>query len=194
MLSTQWHIVAMQLLNDRWLSVTGDRFFQIGIRTFLHQGDEMKTTYKISLLFVALLLAVNTFAQERKVKRSELPASVEKAVEEQSKGATIRGFSEEKENGQTTYEVEMVVNGHSKDVQMDANGAVIEIEEKVDLQAVSAEVRAGLQAKAGKGKITKVESITKKDKLVAYEAQIVTQGKKSEVQIGPDGKPLDHEE
>ncbi len=154
----------------------------------------MKTAYKISLLSVALLIAVSTFAQERRVQRSELPASVEKTVEEQSKGATIHGFSEEKENGQTMYEVEMVVNGHSKDVQMDANGAVIEIEEQVDLQAMSAEVRAGLQAKAGKGKIMKVESITKKGKLVAYEAQIVTHGKKSEVQFGPDGKLLDHEE
>jgi hypothetical protein len=71
---------------------------------------------------------------------------------------------------------------------------VIEVEEQVELQAVPAEVKAGLQAKAGKGKITKVESITKKDKLVAYEAQVVTDGKKSEVQVGPDGKPLDHEE
>jgi hypothetical protein len=154
----------------------------------------MKTNHKICLLVVSLVLVGSAFAQEKKIKRSELPAAVEKAVVEQSKGATIRGFSEEKENGQTTYEVEMLVDGHSKDVQMDANGAVIEIEEQVDLQAVSAEVRAGLQAKAGKGKITKVESITKKDKLVAYEAQVVTDGKKSEVQVGVDGKPLGHEE
>jgi hypothetical protein len=88
----------------------------------------------------------------------------------------------------------MLVNGHTKDVQMDANGAVIEIEEQVDSEAVSSEVRAGLQAKAGKGKIAKIESITKKEKLVAFEAQVVTNGKKSEVQVGPDGQPLDHEE
>ena len=31
-------------------------------------------------------------------------------------------------------------------------------------------------------------------KLVAYEAQVTTNGKRSEVQVGPDGKPLDHEE
>lgn len=154
----------------------------------------MKTNHKIGLLLVSLVLVGSALAQEKKIKRSDLPAAVEKTVVVQSKGATIRGFSEEKENGQTTYEAEMLVNGHSKDVQMDANGAVIEIEEQVDLQAVSAEVRAGLQAKAGKGKITKVESITKKDKLVAYEAKVVTEGKKSEVQVGPDGKPLDHEE
>src|SRR5258705_4801435 len=154
----------------------------------------MKTN-KICLLVLSLVLLGSAFAQERKIKRSELPAAVEKTVVEQSKGATIRGFSEEQgKNGQTTYEVEMIFNGHSKDVQMDAHGAVIEIEEQLDLQAVPAAVRAGLEAQAAKGKITKIESITKKDKLVAYEAQVVTDGKKSEVQVGPDGKPLDNEE
>ena len=154
----------------------------------------MKTNREICVLVVGLMVVGSAFAQEKKIKRSELPAAVERTVVEQSKGATIRGFSEEKENGQTTYEAEMLVDGHTKDVQMDSNGAVMEIEEQVDLQTMSAEVKAGLEAKAGKGKITKVESITKKDKLVAYEAQVVTDGKKSEVQVGPDGKPLDHEE
>jgi hypothetical protein len=79
-------------------------------------------------------------------------------------------------------------------VQMSPDGTVIEIEEQVDLQSLSEEVRAGLQTKASNGKITKLESITKKDKLVAYEAQVETGGKKSEIQVGPDGKPLDHEE
>lgn len=139
------------------------------------------------------MLAGSALAQEKKIKRPELPPAVEKAVVEQSKGATIRGFSEEKENGRTTYEVEMLVDGHSKDVQMDPNGAVIEIEERVDLQVVSSEVRAGLQAKAGKGKITKVESITKKISWSPMK-RVVTDGKKSEVQVGVDGKLLDHEE
>jgi hypothetical protein len=158
------------------------------------EGVKVKKNNRICLLGVCLVLVASAFSQEKKIKRSDLPAAVEKSVVEQSKGATIRGISEEKVNGQTTYEVEMLVNGHGKDVQMDANGAVIEIEEQVDLQALSATVSAGLRAKAGKGKITKVESITKKDKLVAYEAQVVTGGKKFEVQVGPDGKPLNHEE
>lgn len=134
------------------------------------------------------------FYARKKIKRSNLPAAVEKTVVEQSKGATIRGFSEEKENGLITYEVEMHVNGHTKDVQIDANGVVIEVEEQLDLQALSTQVRAGLQEKAGDGKILKVESITKKEKLVAYEAKVATNGKKSEIQVGSDGEPLDHEE
>jgi hypothetical protein len=155
---------------------------------------EMKVNCSIGVLLVGVMLTVSAFAQEKKIKRSELPAAVEKTVVEQSKGATIRGFSEEKKNGQTIYEVEMLVNGHSKDVQIDAKGAVTEVEEQVGMDALPSTVRAGLEAKAGRGKITKVESITKKEKLVAYEAQVLTDGKKSEVQVGPDGKPLAHEE
>jgi hypothetical protein len=153
-----------------------------------------KAMQRVYFLIVGFMLTGTAFGQEKKIKRSELPPAVEKTVVQQSNGATIRGFSKEKENGQTTYEVEMIVNGHSKDVQMDSNGAVIEVEEQIDLETLPADVKAGLQARAGEGKITKVESITKKDKLVAYEAQVVTGGKKSEVQVGPDGKPLDHEE
>jgi uncharacterized membrane protein YkoI len=154
----------------------------------------MKTTYLAVLAAFGLIVAGSASAQEKKLKRSDLPPAVEKTVAEQSKGATIEGFSTEKENGKTMYEVSLVVNGHSKDITMAEDGAIAEVEEQVNLDALPADVKAGLQAKAGSGKITQVESLTKKDKLVAYEAQITTNGKKSEVQVGPDGKPLDHEE
>ena len=132
--------------------------------------------------------------QEKKIQRSDLPQAVEKTVVEQSRGATIKGFSQEEENGQTLYEAEMIVNGHSKDVEMDQNGSVVAVEEQVQLESLPQEVRAGLQSKAGSGKIVKVESISKKNALVAYEAKVMSNGKKSEIQVGPDGKPLDHEE
>jgi uncharacterized membrane protein YkoI len=133
-------------------------------------------------------------AQEKKLQRSDLPPAVEKTVAAQSQGATIKGFSQEKENGKTFYEAEMMVDGHSKDVLIDPAGNVVEVEEQVALDSLPAAVKDGLQGKAGKGKISKVESLTKHDKLVAYEAVVQTDGKKKEIQVGPDGKPLDHEE
>lgn len=154
----------------------------------------MKKYFMAAFAAGVLLLASGASAPEKKIKRSDLPPAVEKTVAAQSSGATIRGFSTEKENGQTLYEAEMTVNGHSKDVSMTADGSIVEVEEQVALDSLSPEVKAGLQAKAGKGKILKVESLTKKDKLVAYEAKVETDGKKSEIQVGPDGKPLDHEE
>jgi hypothetical protein len=143
------------------------------------------------MLIVGLLFVPSAAAQEKKIKRSDLPPAVEKTVAAQSVGATIKGFSKENEKGQTYYEAEMIVNGHTKDVLIDA---IVEVEEQVAIDALPTDVKAGLQAKAGEGKLVKVETITKKDKLVAYEAQVTKGGKKSEVQVGPDGKPLDHEE
>jgi hypothetical protein len=147
-------------------------------------------------VIAASLCAVSLPAQEheKKLNRSDLPAAVEKTVAANTQGATIRGFNEEKEKGQTYYEAELTVNGHSKDILIDPTGAVVEIEEQVDFASLPAAVQSGLQAKAGSGKLGKVESITKHDKLEAYEAKVMTNGKRSEVQVGPDGKPLDHEE
>jgi hypothetical protein len=143
------------------------------------------------LLFPILVFAQD---QENKISRSDLPPAVEKTVAEQTKGAKIRGFSEEKENGQTVYEAELMVDGHSKDILVDENGRVVEIEEQVLIESLVPAVRDGLRAKAGSGKVVKVEKLMKKGKLVAYEAKVLINGKKSEVQVGPDGKPLDHEE
>lgn len=132
--------------------------------------------------------------QEKRINRSELPPSVEKTVVTQSRGSTIRGFSQEKEKGQTFYEAELMVNGHSKDVLMDEQGNVVEVEEQVAIDSLSPSVGAALQSKAGSGRIVKVESLTKKGRLVAYEAQVRTNGKKSEIQVGPQGESLAHEE
>ena len=147
------------------------------------------------LLFVTISLGI-AFAQEqeRKIRRADLPPAVEKTVASESQGATVEGFSEEKENGQTYYEAEMMVSGHSKDVLIDKNGAIVEVEEHVALGSLPPDVKNGLQQKCGSGKILKVESLTKRGKLVAYEAKVEANGKKKEIQVGPDGKALDHEE
>jgi hypothetical protein len=146
------------------------------------------------IAFTTLLFSAMAIAQEQKIKRSDLPPAVEKTVAAESKGATVRAFTQETENGQVNYEAELMVNGHSKDIAMDASGAIVEVEEQVAIDSLPASVKGGLQAKAGGGKLLKVESIVKHDKLVAYEAQIIKGGKRSEVQVGPAGKPLEHEE
>jgi hypothetical protein len=144
----------------------------------------------ILLLAAGVAFVTTAQAQEKKIKREELPAAVEKTVAEQSKGATIRGFSREVEKGKTSYEVALTVNGHGKDISMDEKGNIVEIEEEVSLDTLPAAVKEGLEKAAGSGKIGKVESLTKNGKLVAYEAVVKTGTKKSEVQVGPDGKKL----
>lgn len=123
----------------------------------------------------------------------DLPEAVRKTVEEQRKGATLRGLAREVENGKTFYEAELKVNGHNKDVLIDPSGAVVEIEEQVSLSSLPAAVKATILKKAGKGKVTAVESITRNNAIEAYEAHVKTAGKKSEIKVGADGKLISAE-
>jgi hypothetical protein len=145
-------------------------------------------------LLTSVLFALPAMAQDKKLTRDQLPAAIQRTVDEQSKGATVRGFSMEKENGKTSYEAQLTVNGKPRDISMDSSGAITEVEDQVEFASLPDAVQAGLKKKTGQGKILKVESLTKKDKLVAYEAVVETAGKKHEVQVGPDGKPLAHKE
>jgi len=140
----------------------------------------------VSLTFVA--------SAEKKIERSALPSAVEKTVQAQSQGATIKGFSTETENGVFQYEVEMMVNGHSRDIAIAKDGTLLEVEEEVAINTLPASVQSALTAKAAGAKITKIESLTKKDKLVAYEAATLKGTKKGEIQVGPSGEKLSHEE
>ena len=140
------------------------------------------------------LLTMNAVASEKTLKKSDLPAAVQKTADEQSKDAVIRGYSSEVEGGPLQYEVAMTVAGHTREVSIAPDGRLLEIEEEIAWDALPASVRQGLERAAGGGKVAKVESLTKQGKLVAYEAEVVKGGKRSEVQVGPEGKPLAHEE
>lgn len=139
-------------------------------------------------------LTFTAAAQEKKIERSALPAAVEKAVQAETKGTDIKGFAEEREHGKIFYEVETISNGHARDVLFAADGTIAEIEEEVAFDSLHPDVQAGLRKKAAGAPIQKVESLTKKGKLVAYEAVIKRSGKSAEIQVGPDGQGLAHEQ
>jgi hypothetical protein len=156
----------------------------------------MQVRYSATSIIMAMALcwAGGAFGQEEQLKELDLPDAVQKTVSEQSKGATVKGYRREPENGVVAYEVALIVNGHSKDITMDGLGNVTEVEEEIDMKTLPVGVREGLQKQAGKAGIGKVESLTKRGTLVAYEAQIHSGKKHSEIQVGPDGKSLDHKE
>ena len=133
-------------------------------------------------------------AQEKTLTRAQLPAAVEKTVAAESKGAIVQGFSTEVEDGKTLYEASLKVNGRARNLSIDKDGTLLEVEDEVAMASLPPAVQAALQKAAGTGTINIVESLTKKGKLVAYEATVKTGTKSSEIQVGPDGKKLAHEE
>lgn len=148
-------------------------------------------TVTVAVMLTAVLSAA---AADKKVERSALPKAVEATVQQQSQGATIKGFTSDTEDGVFEYEAEMMMNGHSKDIAIAKDGTLLEVEEQVAMDSLSGAVKSALAAKAPGAKITKVESLTKQGKLVAYEAATLKGTKKGEIQVGPAGEKLTHEE
>jgi hypothetical protein len=159
------------------------------------EDEEMRKPSPIKIIIFIVVLNLLCFGvvfcqeeNEQRVKMRELPKAVQETMREQSKGATIKGFSKEVEHGQTYYEVEMKVNGHGKDVLIDSNGAVVEIEETVALESLPPDVRVTIEQNADQGKVYKVESITKNGAIAVYEAVVQKGSKKAEIKVKPDGK------
>jgi len=146
----------------------------------------MKTQLRI--LAGATLAAGLAFAAEKPAKLSDLPPAVQKAIEAQTKGAEIKGFSTETEKGKTFYEAETRLNGHGRDLLFDKTGRLVEVEEETALDAIPAPARSAIQKKAGDGKVLKVEMVTSGSN-VSYEAEIEKNGKKSEFAVKSDGTP-----
>jgi uncharacterized membrane protein YkoI len=149
----------------------------------------------IGLLFssAALLLGGPALAAEKKaagpasIPLASLPPAVQATVHEQTKGAVIHNISKEIENGKTVYEIETKVGGRSRDMIVGADGALMVVESQVVLDSLPAPVRSTFLKSTGTGKIIVLESVTLKDSLVYYEAQIMTAGKRSEVKVDPTG-------
>jgi uncharacterized membrane protein YkoI len=141
-------------------------------------------------LFISLLLAIvfGSFAPaaEKRIKKTDLPPAVLKTAEEQAKGASVKGYTKETEDGQTFYEVETVAGGRIRDILIDTSGKLVEVEEQRDLGSVPAPVKAALQKS---GKVLKVESVTRRG-TVTYEAVVQSSGKKSEVNVDAGGRIL----
>src|SRR5262249_7280207 len=100
-------------------------------------------------------------AQDQRAKIKSLPPAVQKTVEEQSKGAQIRGISKEVEKRKTQYELELTVDGRSRDMIIDPTGAILEVEEGVTLESLSPAVKAEIEKSLGGAKLLKLETVTK---------------------------------
>ena len=141
----------------------------------------MRSSVVLALSFAATSVALS--AQSARTSRP--PATVQRVIEqEQSAGGTLKNVTTEKEHGVTVYEIETLRDGHTRDLLVDADGHVIEIEEEVSINGVPAPVKSAFEAM---GAVKKLETITK-GSTVTYEAQIQKNGTSFEAVVDAAGQ------
>jgi len=139
------------------------------------------------LVVLPALAALVCPISAKSLQLKDLPAPVQKTVQETLKGGEIKNISKEVEKGVTQYEVESMLGGKHRDFNVDANGKLLVVEEETDLASIPAPAKAAIEKKAAGGKLGMVESVTK-DGVVIYEASFTSKsGKKGSVLVKPDG-------
>jgi uncharacterized membrane protein YkoI len=142
---------------------------------------------------VALTMTVGTHAQEtekeRKIAMADVPAAVQQAIKEHSKGATVRGISTEVEKGKRVYEAELRLNGKTRDITFDEHGGVVSAEEETPIEQVPQGARAAIEKAAAGGQLLLVETVTE-NSTTFYEGHIRKAGRESEIKVDATGRPV----
>jgi hypothetical protein len=146
----------------------------------------MKQTFLAFLTIAAISGLAGGAAKGLEVK--DLPAAVQKTVQDTLMGAAIKNISKEVEKGVTQYEVETMLNGKHRDFNVDAKGKLVVVEEEVDIASIPAAAKAAIEKKMAGGKLKMVETVDKGDGVTLYEASYTSKaGKSAAVLVKADG-------
>lgn len=151
----------------------------------------MKRRWRIVIVAVVALGigAGVASARVKKIKEADLPEPVRATAAELSASGRVTGYFQREQDGGVIYEVDFVVDGRWKGVLISPTGEIIVVQAEVLWAQLDPKVQSGLKQKAGDGKVVKVDSVTRGGKIQRYIAIVDHDGKKSKVEVGPDGAP-----
>ena len=118
----------------------------------------------------------------------QMPEAVQKTARAETAGGRIRGLWKETEpDGRLVYEVEAMVKGRTRDLNIAEDGTVLVCEQQMSIAELPASVRETVLSAAGKRKIRIIESVTKMGQLAYYEAKVGSGKAIEDITIGLDG-------
>jgi hypothetical protein len=141
------------------------------------------------ILLSVLLLYADAGAQEKTIRKKDVPAAVISAFQKAYPDAKMKGFAAETEHGTLYYEVESVRGKQTVDALLLPDGTFYEIEEAMTAKDLPAAVSGAVKAKHPKAKFQKAEKVTRGTE-ISYDLS-ATEGKsKISLTIDPNGKIL----
>jgi len=158
------------------------------MKSFKYLPAEMVLAILISLCFATVSIAQNTQKDFSKI----LPAKVLESFKKTFPTAVINNAGEEKEKGVTYYEVESVDGTVRRDIIFQADGKIVEIEEKISTGDLPVKVKDSLNSKYPRWEIAAAEKLTKDNK-ESFEVLLKKGKETKEVVLDKDGTVLKKE-
>jgi hypothetical protein len=144
----------------------------------------------LTVLLAVVVFCLSFLAQENKGKSLQLKPSCCGPEDRggQCQGRSDKKHQQRKEDGIEQYEVESLVNGKSRDFNVDTKGNLLVVEESTTIDAIPAAAKASILKKVADGKLRTVETFTKPGQPLMYEAAYIDKkGKHHEVLVKADG-------
>ena len=121
---------------------------------------------------------------EEEIALDAMPEAARAALLELAGGAMITEAECEQEHGALVYEAEWVADGIEHEAAVTADGALVEMEEEIPLEAAPAAVRAAIVQHFGADTTVTVE----RKMVVVYEVEGDVDGEAKEVSFSPTGR------
>ncbi|HOD51509.1 MAG TPA: PepSY-like domain-containing protein [Candidatus Hydrogenedentes bacterium] len=169
----------------------------------------MKTGYLTggALMVIALVagvVAISGALAEEEVALDQLPPAARAMIQQHAEQGQIVEIEKETEDGRVVYEAEIVVNGKETEIQVSANGELLETETEVEDKDAEdeASISWGRLPKAVQEAFTKaipairIDRVTREteDGVVVYEAEYTVEGTPREAEVLEDGQILETSE
>jgi uncharacterized membrane protein YkoI len=139
------------------------------------------------MCLVLVLLTMAISAEEKTLKKADVPAAVIAAFEKAYPKATVKDYSMEQSHGKTFYEIESVDGSVKRDLEYSAQGDLLEVEEELKPSDLPQEVSLAVAKKYAGGTIESAEKKIK-DGTTVYEVKMIQDKAKIEVLVNPQGE------
>lgn len=142
-----------------------------------------------SLAAMALAAGLATLAaaeeSDELVTLGQTPTAVQLTIQQHATALDIKKIERENEDDQMVYSVEIVKDGKETELEVAADGTLLEADEEMALEAAPEAVRTALAAQAGK--VIEFSKLTEKN-VVQYEATLEQNGEEREFVLSAAGQ------
>jgi len=132
-------------------------------------------------------LAADGKLQEMQLFIEETPPAVRKAIQKEMRGGKCGEIYRITEDGEASYDAEIIANGKSRRLTFDAGGALVYQAEPVQLSDTPEAVQQTLQEQLRNAKLSSIEKAIEDGELT-YEVELIRLGKRQSLSIKRDGQ------